>query len=125
MSDTLGIINYQVLNVLGQPLANVEIAILAGDLGTVVTSTQPGSPLAVLFADPGKVTAITNPTTPGTATVTTDGLGNLCTLVNGVYTIGVCVGSSGYGSPPEYVVLQIFGAGVAQQQLVQLFVPHP
>lgn len=120
MSDTLGIINYQFLSQEGQPLANLNIAILSGDLSSVTVTEQPGSPLATLYADPAGATPITNPTTIGVSTVTTDGYGNLASLVNGVYTVGVCVATSS-----EYVVLQVYGAGVTGQQLIQVFVPHP
>jgi hypothetical protein len=123
MSDTLGIINYQCLNSQGQPLAGLTVAVLVGNIydeSPPVTTTQPGSPLATIFADPGSVNELVNPTTAGENTVTTDGFGNLCSIVDGVTTLGVCVGGGGYEGPPKYVTLQIYGPGIVGQLLVSI-----
>lgn len=101
MSDTLGIIQYQALSTEGQPLADINIAILSGDITTVVTTTQPGSPLATLYTDPTGDTTTPNPTM-------TDGLGNLNVSV-----------------APGYYVLQIYGPGVRDQLLVQVVASAP
>jgi hypothetical protein len=114
MSDSLGVINFQVTNAIGQPLADVSVAILKGDINgsnPANTTTQPGTPLANIYADPAAQIPLTNPTTPGTNTVTTDGLGNLCSVVNGVTSQGVWVVFSGYGSSQFYVA-QIYGPGI-------------
>ena len=121
MANSKFVILKSVTNANGQPLANVSVAVLTGDIGgasPAVTTTQPGSPLATIYADPQGNTALTNPTTPGTNTVTTDGLGNLCSSVNGVTTIGVYVADS-----PAYYVLQIYGPGVLAQQLIPITFP--
>jgi hypothetical protein len=113
MSDSLAVLNRQVFNAVGQALANVQVAVLIGDVNgasPVNVTTQPGSPLATIYADPQGTQEIPNPTT-------TDGLGNLCATYNGVTTIGVWVNTSGYDSS-HYFVLQIFGPGIAGQQLI-------
>ena len=91
MSDTLGVINYQAISTLGTPLAGVLVAVLSGDLTTVVTTTQPGSPLATIYTDPAGLNPILNP-------AMTDGDGNL----------NICVATG-------YYVLQVYGLGVVQQ----------
>lgn len=127
MADTLSVINKQITSVIGQPLPGVSVAVLVGDINgasPVDATTQPGSPLATIYADPQGTTPLTNPTTLGTtATVGVDGFGNLCSIVNGVYTIGIWVSSGGYGPPTHYFVLQVFGAGIVGQQLIPCSVP--
>lgn len=112
---SLYVINRTFTNAAGQPLPNLSIAILVGKLngssGNADTSTQPGSPLATIHADPDGVTLLSNPTTPGTNTVTTDGLGNLCSVVNGVTTLGVYINTSGYEAS-IYAVIQAYGPGI-------------
>jgi hypothetical protein len=113
MSDSLKCIKYVATSPQGQPLANVQIAVLTGDINgnqPVNASGQPGTPLATIYADPQGSHQITNP-------ATTDGLGNLCATVDGVTTIGVWVNTSGYGASP-YFVLQVYGPGIVGQQLV-------
>lgn len=128
MADKLGIINYQLTNTEGQPLAGVSVAVLSGSLnGTapVTSTTQPGSPLASIYADPAKVTALTNPTTAGTSTVTTDGKGNLVSVVNveGVLTttLGVCVAFSTVINQAQSYVLQFYGPGIIGGQFLVPF----
>jgi len=118
MSDNLKVINCTVTSPQGQPLAGVQVAVLVGDINgasPVNASTQPGSPLATLFADPQGTNEIGNP-------ATTDGLGHLCATVNGVTTIGVWVNNTGYGSS-NYYVLQVYGPGIVGQQLIPISIP--
>jgi hypothetical protein len=118
MSDSLKVIKYVATSALGQPLANVQIAVLTGDINggdPANVSTQPGSPLTTIFADPQGANEITNP-------ATTDGLGNLCATANGVTTIGVWVNISGYDSS-TYFVLQVYGPGIVGQVLVPVSFP--
>jgi hypothetical protein len=118
MSDNLKIIKYCATSALGQPLANVQIAVLTGDINganPVNATAQPGSPLATLYADPQGENEITNP-------ATTDGLGNLCSTVNGVTNIGVWVNTTGYEASPYYV-LQVYGPGIVGQVLVPISIP--
>lgn len=123
------VINWVFTNASGQPLANVQIAILTGTvLGSpeVDASTQPGSPLAPVFADNEGATTLTNPTTLGTNTITTDGSGNLCSsvVVDGklITTIGVWADTTSN----TYFTIQAYGggiAGVGNQQLIPLSLP--
>jgi hypothetical protein len=118
MSNSLKVINYVALSAEGQPLANVQVAVLVGDINgasPVTSTTQPGSPLATLYADPQGSHEIANP-------ATTDGLGNLCSTVDGVTNVGVWVNNTGYGSS-NYFVLQVFGPGVSQQRLIPISIP--
>ena len=119
MSNTLAVINHSFSNSEGQPLAGLICALLLGDINgasPVTATSQPGSPLASCYADPQGTTALTNPNPGGfplpTAYLTTDGFGNLCSIVNGVTTIGVWVAKS------AYYVLQVYGPGIVAQQLI-------
>lgn len=115
MSDSLKVIKYCATSAQGQPLADVQIAVLVGDINgsaPVNVTTQPGTPRATIFADPQGLHEITNP-------ATTDGLGNLKGTVNGVDTIGVFVNTNGYGAS-TYFVLQIYGPGIVGQVLVPI-----
>src|SRR5271168_1554665 len=122
------VVNRTFLNSEGQPLAGLTIAVLVGKIGgssgNATTNTQPGSPLATVYADAdGHQGTLSNPTTPGVNTLTTDGLGNLCSLIDGVYTIGIYLNTSGYGASTTFV-LQVYGPGVAGgQQLIPLTFP--
>jgi hypothetical protein len=119
MSNTLAVINQIFQDSQGRPLAGLIIALLTGTVNgasPVTSSTQPGSPLATCYADPQGTTELTNPNPGGfplpDAYLTTDGYGNLCSVVNGVETIGVWVAAS------AYYVLQAYGAGIVGQQLI-------
>lgn len=126
MSNSLVVINRTILNADGQPLPGVTVAVLVGTINgasPAVTTTQPGTPLATLYADPQAAIPIHNPSDPSqAATLAIDGLGNLGSLVNGVFNIGVWLSNTGYGGS-NYFVLQIFGPGVSQQQLVPCSFP--
>ncbi len=118
MSDSLKVINYTAVSAEGQPLANVQVAVLIGDINgasPVNATTQPGSPLATIYADPQGQHEISNP-------ATTDGLGALCSTVNGVTNVGIWVNTSGYGSSPYYV-LQVYGPGIVGQRLIPISIP--
>lgn len=125
------VVNRQFLSQVGQPLANLTIAVLIGNIGAgsgnANTSTQPGSVLATVYADPlGTQGILTNPTTPGTNTLTTDGSGNLCSAIQTdsgiVYTLGIYLNTSGYGASTQFV-LQVYGAGIIGQQLIPITFP--
>jgi hypothetical protein len=118
MSDSLKVINYTALSPEGQPIAGVQVAVLIGDVNganPVDASTQPGSPVATIYADPQGQHEISNP-------ATTDGLGALCATVDGVTTVGVWVNISGYGSS-TYFVLQVYGPGIVGQRLIPVSFP--
>lgn len=119
MSDTYQVINRQISGVDGQVLANTQVAVLVGTInGSVLVdaATQPGSPLALLYADPQGEKPISNPTK-------TDGFGNLCSVYEGVETIGVYVNSGANGDGTNYV-LQVYGGRVTPQQLIPYTVPN-
>jgi hypothetical protein len=131
MANYLAIINYQLLNSEGQPIAGAQVAVLSGDLNgasNVTSTTQPGSPLATIYADPQASTSLANPTTPGSNTVTTDGYGNLCSIVDveGVLTttLGICVKYSTTSTVTSNYVLQFYGSGINGQLLVPFAFPY-
>ena len=106
-SPTLASITGQVIDSSGQIIPGATITVLSGTIGgtdAVNTTTQPGTPLATIWADPYGNTLINQATTP----LVSDGNGNY-----------QCWASSGY-----YVV-QIWGSGINGQFLQNFFVAAP
>ena len=100
MADTLFVYNFCARDVFGQVIPGATVIVLSGDLSSVNTSTQPGTPLATIYTDPAGANQVNQSTNP----LVTDGFGEVC----------FCVAKSGY------FVLQVYGSGINGQYIRQI-----